>query len=97
MLGNSCCVGWLPLCIDKKKVTGLFCSLLPSDFFLPSKRKPLCPKCGGIFYEKMNKQVQVINNTNLLFRDINKFSCVYMVLNRGRKGQKIASEDEITE
>ena len=34
----------------------------------------------------MSTQVQVINNTNLLFRDINKFSCVYMVLNRKRWG-----------
>lgn len=47
----------------------------------------------------MSTQVQVINNTNLLFRDINKFSCVYMALNRkrcwggGAVVQKIAFKD----
>lgn len=35
----------------------------------------------------MSTQAQVVNNTNLLFRDINKFSCVKMALNREKTGR----------
>lgn len=43
----------------------------------------------------MSTEMQVINNSNLLFRDINNCSCVYTALNGKKMDRKHHQEDGI--